>query len=134
MMNMADIGFWEGIARDLSGAGKFRLFLQPLMAIFLGVRIGLADARGGKLPFFARLVHGHGQRWSILGHSLVRAWLPLALALLMDGIFQFLTLGRVRVLAAVVVGILLVWLPFSIARSVSNRISRRRHPPISQPT
>jgi hypothetical protein len=26
---MAIVGFWEGIARDLSGKDQFRLFLQP---------------------------------------------------------------------------------------------------------
>ncbi len=43
-----DVGFFETIARDLSGKGQFRLILQPLAALILGVRFGIADANAGK--------------------------------------------------------------------------------------
>lgn len=125
---MEDIGFWEGISRDLlGGAGRFRLILQPLMAVVLGVRVGLADARAGRRPFLARLVRGAERRWRLIVRSVRYAWMPGVLALVMDGIFQYLTLGRVRPLAAVVVGTLLVWLPFTMARGMTNRFWRQTH-------
>jgi hypothetical protein len=49
-------------------------------------------------------------------------------ALLMDRVLQDLTLGRVRPMAAVVVGGLLVWLPFVVARAFANRVWRHIRP------
>jgi hypothetical protein len=62
----------------------------------------------------------------VFKHSLWDAAIPLAIALIVDGILQYLTLGRVRPLAALVVGGLLVWLPFAVARALSNRVQTRR--------
>ena len=73
-----EAGFFETIARDLSGKGQFRLILQPLAALILGVRFGIADANAGHPPF----VH-------------------------------------------LMVGALLVWLPFVSTRALTNRIWRR---------
>src|SRR5689334_5952745 len=118
---MTDMGFWDGIWHELSTAGRFRLLMQPTLAILLGIRIGLADARAGNPPFLARLIRSHHERWSLLRESIVHAAKPLTLALVMDCIFQYLVLGRVRVLAALVVGVLLVWFPFSATRGLANR-------------
>jgi hypothetical protein len=122
-------GFWESIGHDLSGKGQFRLIVQPIMAVVLGARLGVIDARGGAAPFLRRLIGSRHQRWRILGNSIRYVWMPLLLALVMDCVLQRLTLGRIRPLAAVVVGALLVWLPFAITRGATNRIwrwSRRR--------
>lgn len=131
-MMMADVGFWDGIARSLAGRGMFggtfqlRLILQPLAALLLGIRFGLRDARKGKEPFFMSVVHAKHGRWSAVGRGLRDAIVPLCVALVVDGILQRMLLGRVRPLAAVVVGTLLVFVPFAVARGVSNRIWTRR--------
>lgn len=124
---MDDMGFWEHLVRDLSGKGQIRLILQPAMAIFLGIRIGLSDARSGASPFVRHLVESKDERWRLVGQSIRYAWLPLTIAFVVDCILQYLTLGRIRPLAAVVVGILLVYFPFTAARGFSNRIYRRLH-------
>ncbi|MFL5346396.1 MAG: hypothetical protein ACJ8AT_16535 [Hyalangium sp.] len=125
---MADVGFWEGLVRGLSGKGQFRLILQPAMALFLGLRLGIADAKEGKAPFLFRLFTTRHGRWTVFKQSLSDAAMPLILALIMDGILQYLTLNRVRPLQAVVVGALLVWLPFSIMRGLTNRVWKHAHP------
>src|SRR5437868_8007609 len=43
--------FFEDIPKRLTGPGRFRFVLQPLMALVLGIRSGLADARAGRPPF-----------------------------------------------------------------------------------
>ncbi len=126
---MDELGFWESIARDLSGKGQVRLIVQPIMAILLGARLGVTDAKGGASPFLRHLIGSRHQRWRILGNSIRYLWMPLLLALVVDCVLQRLTLGRIRPLAAVVVGVILVWLPFAIARGTANRVwrlSRRR--------
>jgi hypothetical protein len=125
---MRDINFWEGLVRDLSGKGQFRLILQPTMALLLGLRLGIADAKEGKAPFLFRLFTTRHGRWGLFKQSLSDAALPLILALVMDGILQYLTLNHFRPVQAVVVGTVLVWLPFVMTRGLTNRIWRRTHP------
>src|SRR5439155_11200783 len=43
--------FLEDIPRRLTGPGRLRFILQPLTAIVLGIRSGLADARAGRPPY-----------------------------------------------------------------------------------
>jgi hypothetical protein len=123
-----EVGFFETVARDLSGTGQFRLILQPPVALILGVRLGIADANAGMPPFLHRLATHRHQRWTIFTESLADAVFPLLVALVMDGILQHITFGRIRPLAALLVGALLVWLPFVCTRALTNRIWRRIRP------
>lgn len=130
---MADLGFLDSIGRDLSGRGMFggkfqiRLILQPLLAMLLGLRLGIKDAKLGKAPFFLALRDAKGGRGKLLGQAAREAIIPLAVALLIDSILQHMINGRVRPLAALVVGGLLVFLPFLIVRALSNRIWTHNH-------
>ena len=125
---MEQVGFWEGTVRELtSGQGQFRLLLLPAVALVLGVRAGIADAREGTLPFARRLRQGNEPREQLMKDSVKRALNPLALAFVLDVILQRLTLGYVRPLVAIVVAAVLVWIPFVIVRGVMNRFWRRSH-------
>lgn len=124
---MSVVGFWDGIGRSLSGRGQFRLILQPATALVLGIRLGIRDGRQGTPPFVMRLLTTRAQRWALFKQSLREAALPLAVAVVMDSVLQVLTLGRVRPLAAVMVGGLLVWLPFVATRAFTNRIWTLTH-------
>src|SRR6478736_9113386 len=131
---MADVGFFESIARDLTGRGIFggkfqiRLIAQPLIAMLLGIRLGMRDAKQDKRPFLLSLFEAKkGGRWPILKQGLRDAIVPLCVAFILDGILQRIILGRIRPVAAVVVGGLLVFLPFMIVRSLTNRIWRHGH-------
>lgn len=140
---MTHVGFWEGIGRTLTGpgmlGGKFqiRLIAQPLVAMILGIRMGVRDAKHGKPPFFASIVgHAHdasgASRLAILRQGLRDAIVPLCLAFILDGILQYLILGRVRPAAAVVDGLLLVFVPFVLLRGLSQRVwSHGHHAPVS---
>src|SRR5947208_13316405 len=113
---MARVEFWQTIGDSLAGKAKFRLILQPAMAILLGFRLGIADAKDGRMPFIRRLATSSGERWKVFKHSFREALLPLALALIVDAIVQYLLLHSIRPVAALVVGLLLVWLPFVVLR------------------
>jgi len=130
---MAQVGLWDGIVRDLTRRGMFggrfqiRLFLQPLLALLLGIRFGLRDARQGKTPFFLSLFEGKGHGTALLKQGLRDAIIPLCVAVIIDGILQRMILGHIRLLGALFVGALLVFLPFVIGRGVSNRIWTHGH-------
>ena len=123
-----EVGFVETVARDLSGTGQFRMILQPLAALIVGARLGIADASADEPPLLQRLATERHQRWTIFQEALSRAAFPLVVALVTDGILQHLIFGRIRPLAALAVGALLVWLPFISMRALTNRIWRRIRP------
>jgi len=99
---MADAGLWQNIFSDLSVNGHFRLIMQPAVAIILGVRLGLTEERRSK-------------------SSVRDALVPVGVAVLTDAILQAVILGWVRPTAALLVGVLLVWSPFAIARALTTR-------------
>ena len=117
--------------RDLSGRGmfggpfQFRLIIQPLAAILLGIKVGIRDAKAGDVPFFQALLQKTGGRGHLLAKAVRDAIIPLMLAFIVDSILQRLINGRIRPLAAVVVGVLLVFVPFVIVRGLANRIWSR---------
>ena len=121
-------GFWQGALRELtSGQGQFRLLLLAAVALVVGIRAGIADARAGTLPFGRRLAEGNEPHAQLMKDAVKRALNPLALAVVLDVILQRLTLGYVRPLVAVVVAVVVVWIPFVIVRGVMNRFWRRSH-------
>ena len=120
-----DVGFWDGIVDVASGKGQLRLVLQPLIAIILGVRLGIADAKEGKAPFLMRLFKTSKHRAKLAREAAADVIIPFTVAVVIDGILQYYALGYVRPAAAIVMGALLIWLPFSISRALTNRIYRR---------
>jgi hypothetical protein len=132
---MAHPGFFDSIARDLGGPGMFggkfqiRLILQPIVAIVLGLRAGIADAKAGRAPFIKELVlaHEHRSRRAALKEAVRDALVPLIVAFLIDSILQHMINGRVRPLVALIVGGLLVFLPFLIMRALANRAWTHGH-------
>jgi len=125
--------FFEAIGADLGGRGIFggsfqlRLILQPLAAMLLGLRFGIRDAKQGRAPILKAVAETKGERGGVLARAARDAIVPLAVALVLDCILQQMINGRIRPLAAVIVGGLLVFLPFLIVRALTNRIWRHRH-------
>jgi hypothetical protein len=130
---MSDPGFFDQLGRDLSGRGIFggshqiRLVLQPLIATILGIRFGIRDAKTGRLPFFQRLARGTGERGHLLGRALRDAIIPLIVAFILDSVLQHMINHRIHPLQSVIVGGLLVFIPFVIVRALANRIWSQRH-------
>jgi hypothetical protein len=130
---VAHPGFWDSIGRDLSGRGllggpiQIRLFLQPVLAMLLGIKFGIQDAKAGKAPFFQQLAHTSGGRGAIVKQAARDALIPLCIALLLDSILQHMINGRVRPLAALIVGGILVFIPFLIVRALANRAWTHGH-------
>jgi hypothetical protein len=136
---MHDQSFWESLTRDLTGHGmfggsfQFRLILQPLAAIVLGIRTGIRDAKRGDSPFFQALARRKGERGDLLGKAARDAVIPLLVAFVVDSILQHMINGRIRPLESIFVGGLIVFLPFLIARALGNRIWSHGHPGRGRP-
>jgi|SRR5215475_2505606 len=117
--------FFEDIVARLSGPGRLRFILQPAVAIFLGLRDGMKDARLGHAPFLWALLF-HQERRSDLFRSAIGSLRNLtALAILMDVISQALIFRQVRPGAALLVGPVLIGIPYGLTRAFANRLARR---------
>jgi hypothetical protein len=113
--------FLEDIPRRLTGPGRLRFILQPLIAIVLGVRGGLGDAKEGRPPFLYGLLFHKELRGYLLRSGLRTVINLLLMGILMDAVFQWIILGVSHAGAALVVGPVLVLVPYAIARALSNR-------------
>jgi hypothetical protein len=117
--------FFDDMVARLSGPGRFRFILQPLVAILLGARDGMKDARAGSCPFLWGLIFHKELRPQLLRHGLASVRNIVAVAILLDLISQYLIFREIHPGAAVILGPVLIFLPYSIARALANRIARR---------
>lgn len=122
--------FLEDIPRRLTGPGRFRLILQPMIAIILGVRSGLGDAREGRPPFLYGVLFHTELRPELLRSGFRTVINLLLMGILMDAVFQWIILGVSHAGAALVVGPVLILVPYAIARALSNRVARLRTDPL----
>jgi hypothetical protein len=120
------LSFFEDIPKRLAGPGRFRFILQPLMAIVLGIRSGLADARVGNPPYLYGVFFHSDRRSELLRSGLETVVNLLLMGILMDAVFQWFILGVSYPGAALVVGPVLIMGPYALARALSNRIARSR--------
>ena len=123
--------FFQDILARLSGPGRLRFIVQPTVAIVLGIRSGIKDTREGAAPFLWALAFHGKRRRELLRSAFASIRDLVAIAILLDVISQVLIFHEVRPGAALLVGPLLITLPYVLARALSNRILRSRGPIVS---
>ncbi len=111
----------------LHGPGALRFIVQPLVAVLLGVRDGLADARAGRPLYLWGLFFDASERRAMRRHGAMAILKPFVIAIVVDAVLSFLTQGAVYPGQTLLVGICLVALPDTLARSTTNRLVRYRH-------
>jgi hypothetical protein len=116
--------FLEDIPERLSGPGRFRFVLQPLLAIILGIRSGLTDAGAGRPPFLSGMIFHRKLRSELIKSAFTTLINLLLMGILMDSIFQWVIFGTSYPGAALVVGPLLTLVPYIITRALTNRFAQ----------
>ena len=104
---------------------RFRFIIQPLIAILLGFRDGQLDAKAGTPPYLRELIFTPTDRKANLQGALKAIWKPLAMAIVLDSIVQISFLDALQPLQALLVGGLLVGLPYVLSRGLTNRLTTR---------
>jgi hypothetical protein len=112
--------FFEDIPKRLFGPGRFRFFVQPLVAIALGIRDGIADARAGRPAYFYGVLFDPKVRGALLKSSFTTLLNMILFGVLLDSICQWLILGNSYLGAALVVGPVLIVAPYTMSRSVTR--------------
>lgn len=116
--------FVEELPQRFTGPGRLRFILQPLLAILLGVRSGLADAREGVPPYLFGLLFHAGRRRELLRSGAAAINTLLAMGIIMDVVLQLVLYRRVHPGAALVVGPILICTPYALSRALTTRLAR----------
>ncbi len=117
--------FFEDIPKRLTGPGRFRFIMQPLMACTLGILNGLADARAGAPAYLYGVIFHRELRSDLVASGFRTVVNLLLMGILLDAVFQWIILGVAHPFAAIVLGPVLVMVPYVIARAFSNRLARQ---------
>src|ERR1700733_7404584 len=117
----------ENLIARVTGPMKFRLLLQPSMAIFFAIREGLKDARDGKPPYFWGCLTDRSDRKAMLKDGWKSIGKVFVLAVVLDIVYQLIEhRWRVYPGEAILVAIILAIVPYLLVRGPINRIIRRR--------
>ena len=115
--------FLLDLPKRLFGPGRFRFLLQPAVALALGVAAGRADARAGRAPYLYALLLGTEDRGGLARSALRDLANVLLLGILLDSVSQWLILGASYPGAALLVGPVLIAVPYAVARALANRLA-----------
>jgi hypothetical protein len=121
--------FFADMLARLSGPGRLRFILQPTVAIFLGTRDGIKDARAHLPPFLWGLIFHSEHRQGFLRSATASLRDLVMIAILLDMVSQLLIFRNIHPGAALLLGPVLIGTPYAAARAFANRITRRRTAP-----
>ena len=117
---------FENLVDRVSGPMKFRLILQPLMAILFAVRDGLKDAKKGQPAYFWALFTDTANRRDMLRDGWKSVGKIFIIAIIIDLVYQIIVLRWFYPLEALIVAAILAFLPYLLIRGPVNRIARRK--------
>ena len=115
---------FENLIDRVSGPMKFRLILQPLMATIFAIRNGLKDAKEGRPPYFWGLFTHPEQRLDMLRDGWKRVGKVFLMAIIIDLVYQWIVSRRFYPFEALLVAIILAFIPYLLIRGPVDRIAR----------
>ncbi len=118
--------FWHDLLDRPDGVMRFRFVLQPAMAAIAALRDGVEDAKLGRSPFIWTLLNSPSERTGRLAEGVISTARVLLLGLCMDTVYQLIVLKTFYPGEAVVVAIVLAFVPYLILRGPIARIARWR--------
>ena len=117
--------FVENMVARVSGPMKFRLLLQPTMAVIFAIRSGLKDAREGRPPFFWTLLTDAASREYLIKDGWKSVGKVFVLAMVLDVVYQIVVSRFVYPLEVIVTAALLAIVPYLVVRGLVTRIARK---------
>jgi hypothetical protein len=116
--------FFEELPRRFSGPGRYRFVFQAMMAILVGCRGGLNDARAGRPAYLYGLLAAVGKRKEMLrcGWTAIRDL--VCMGIILDAAAQLVIYRQVHPGAALLMGPTMIGVPYAVARALANRVAR----------
>jgi hypothetical protein len=106
----------------IDGPMKFRLVLQPIMAMLFAIRDGRRDFRQQRPPYFWSLFRGLESRSDLLRDGWRGISRVFALAFILDVVYQFIELHALYLTQSLAVAIILAVIPYVLLRGPANRL------------
>jgi len=116
---------WSDIFARPGGPMALRFALQPLMAIIAALHDGIKDARTGRSPYLWTMLTSRTERGGRLREGLIATGRTILMGLVMDSIYQAIVLKTLYPGEAVIIAILLAFVPYLLLRGPIARIVRR---------
>jgi hypothetical protein len=116
---------WQNLVDRPGGPMVFRFVLQPVMAAIAAFRDGLKDARSGRAPFLVTILTDPQKRTGRLNEALVATAQIILLGLIMDAIYQFKEFDTFHPAEAVIIALLLAFLPYLLLRGLFALVARK---------
>ena len=116
---------WQNLVDRPGGPMVFRFFLQPTMATIAAVLGGMKDARLGRTPFMQTVLTDPAERGGRLDEAMVDTSRIMLLGLIMDGIYQYIEFDTFHPAEAVIITLMLAFLPYLLLRGLVARVARR---------
>ena len=116
---------WEMLIGRHEGPLQFRLVVQPLIAAFFAVRAGLREASRGEPPFLWTFLTQPGQRPDLKSAIWKDVGKVFAMAIVIDTIYELYVFHWVYPLQALIVAVVLAFLPYLLICGPVNRIGQR---------
>ena len=104
----------------------FRFILQPIIATIAALYDGIKDARTGRAPYLWTILTNPGKRGGRLHEGLVSTARIILLGLCMDLIYQFIEFDTFHPAEAVIIALLLAYVPYLLIRGPAARLARWR--------
>lgn len=117
---------WQDLTGRPGGSMSFRFFLQPAMAAIAATHDGIRDAQLGRSPYFWTIVSDPEKRAGRLREGLVSTARIMLLGIGMDVIYQFKELGTFYPGEAVIIALVLAFVPYLLLRGPIQRIAHWR--------
>jgi len=113
---------WHDLIERPDAPMRFRFILQPVMAAIVAIRHGLIDVRAGRTPYFRKALGVARLREGLNATARI-----ILLGIVMDAMYQIIVLGRFYPGEAVIIALVLAFVPYLLIRGPAARIARRRH-------
>ena len=110
----------------IDGPMKFRLPLQPCMAIFFAVRDGRKDVRAGRPPYTWAVFSEPAQRRMLLQDGWKSIAKVFVIAIVLDLVYQYVAIKGFRPVQSLTTACLPAMIPYMLLRSAVNRLSPRQ--------
>jgi len=117
---------WHDLLERPEEVMRFRFILQPVMAVIAALHDGVEDARLGRSPYIWTLLNSASERSGRLAEGVIATARILLLGLCMDTVYQLIVLKAFYPAQAVIVAIVLGFIPYLLLRGPIQRIARWR--------
>ena len=115
---------WQNLLDRPGGPMTFRFILQPIMATIAALYDGVEDARTGRSPYLWTILTDRTKSGGRLREGLISTARVILLGLVMDLIYQVIEFGTFFPAEAVIVALLLAFVPYLLLRGPCERIAR----------